>query len=449
MKAVIIAAGEGSRLHPYTDKRPKALVPLLGLALTERVILSAAEAGIKEFIMVTGYMKGAIEKAFEQGDRYGVSISYIYNPEWKRANGISVLAAEKLIGPGEKFVVLMCDHLFDPGNLSSLLEFDIQDDECVLCVDKNLSGVHDMPDATKVAVDEKGFIREIDKKLSSYNAVDCGMFLCSHSIFDALREALSEGRDALTDGVRVLAERGKMKAHDINGAFWLDVDDRESFLYAKKKLLAALPNPKEGVVSRHLNRKVSLLITKYISPTSLTPNQLSFVSFIVGLVATVLFALRHPLAAGLVTQASSILDGVDGEIARLKMKKSHFGDFADSVFDRYVDGFLILAMTYAVYLSTGSIYTWVLGWVALVGSTMSSFYKEKYKAATGESYVSQRYDGLMKFSLAGRDSRLFLIMLGGIFNRVDIVLWLIAVPSNLLALYRFFVFRRLLDRKGV
>ncbi|MFQ6063273.1 MAG: NTP transferase domain-containing protein, partial [Methanosarcinales archaeon] len=102
MKALIIAAGRGSRLRPFTEDMPKGLIPLLGLCLLERIILSVKEVGIKDFVIVTGF-KGEKIKDFLKVDSLGVRsesdyeyrIEYVDNPAWHRGNGVSVLAAEK------------------------------------------------------------------------------------------------------------------------------------------------------------------------------------------------------------------------------------------------------------------------------------------------------------------------------------------------------------------
>ncbi|KKM27582.1 hypothetical protein LCGC14_1573260, partial [marine sediment metagenome] len=84
MKALIIAAGEGSRLRNLTKDKPKPLVRLLGLSLVERVILTAKEVGIDEFIIVIGYLGERIKEKLGDGNRYGVKITYIENREWER-----------------------------------------------------------------------------------------------------------------------------------------------------------------------------------------------------------------------------------------------------------------------------------------------------------------------------------------------------------------------------
>ncbi len=109
MKALIIAAGEGSRLGNLTKDKPKPLVRLLGLSLVERVILTAKEVGIDEFIIVIGYLGQRVKEKLGDGNRYGVKIAYIENREWERGNGVSVSKAKESLK--ENFVLLMSDHL--------------------------------------------------------------------------------------------------------------------------------------------------------------------------------------------------------------------------------------------------------------------------------------------------------------------------------------------------
>ena len=85
MKTLIIAAGRGSRLDNLTKEIPKALIPLLGLSLTERVILTAKEAGIREYVIVVGYLGEKIKAVLGNGDRFRVRIDYIENGEWQKA----------------------------------------------------------------------------------------------------------------------------------------------------------------------------------------------------------------------------------------------------------------------------------------------------------------------------------------------------------------------------
>src|SRR5215207_2439019 len=109
MEAVIIAAGKGSRMSRLCS--PKPLTPLLGLRLIERILFVAKLTGIHDFKIVVGYKAAAIKEAIGDGQKYGVRIKYIENPEWEKGNGVSVLKAKNHVNGN--FLLLMSDHLFD------------------------------------------------------------------------------------------------------------------------------------------------------------------------------------------------------------------------------------------------------------------------------------------------------------------------------------------------
>ena len=235
MKAVILAAGDGSRLRPLTDEIPKPLVPLEGVPLIERIVLSAKEAGINEFLVVLGYLGDRLKEELGNGKRYGVRIEYVENEEWEKANGVSVYKAGQVLK--ENFILLMGDHIFDPRTLSIFKDFKISAEECALCVDYNIDDIFDIDDATKVEV-EDGKIRRIGKDLRRYNAMDTGMFLCSPYLFDVLEENIKKGRYSLSESIQTLADQDLMKAYDKKGSFWFDLDTTEDMERAESLLQA-------------------------------------------------------------------------------------------------------------------------------------------------------------------------------------------------------------------
>jgi NDP-sugar pyrophosphorylase family protein len=79
MKALIISAGRGNRLNELTKDTPKALIPLLGLSLIERVIFTTKEAGIREYVIVIGCLGEKIKAILGNGDRFRVKINDYYN----------------------------------------------------------------------------------------------------------------------------------------------------------------------------------------------------------------------------------------------------------------------------------------------------------------------------------------------------------------------------------
>ena len=170
MKALILAAGRGIRLGHLTKDEPKPLIQLLGLSLVERVILTAKQAGIGEFVIVIGFQGEKIKEKLGNGNKYGIKIAYVENGEWRRGNGISVLKAKELLN--EKFALMMADHIFEAKILDGLQETKLKMDECAFAVDKTPQKYIDLKEATKVKV-ENGKIVNIGKRIKEYNAIDC------------------------------------------------------------------------------------------------------------------------------------------------------------------------------------------------------------------------------------------------------------------------------------
>ena len=117
MKCLIIAAGRGKRISSRGDSKP--LVPLLGLSLIERVILTAKNAGLTDFYVVTGYNGDKVRHYLSRfSQRKNIHITHITNDEWEKENGISVLKTKNLLN--KNFILLMTDHIFDESILVKL-----------------------------------------------------------------------------------------------------------------------------------------------------------------------------------------------------------------------------------------------------------------------------------------------------------------------------------------
>jgi CDP-L-myo-inositol myo-inositolphosphotransferase len=149
--------------------------------------------------------------------------------------------------------------------------------------------------------------------------------------------------------------------------------------------------------------------------------------------------------AGLLIQISSILDGVDGEIARLKLQASPYGAYADYILDRYVDGLTVMGMVYASYALTGSFTIIIAGFMALIGLPLSSIHRAKFLAETKRNYLDKD-DGILRYLPYSRDVRLFVVFLGGILNKVELAIYFLAVIPNLVALLRLRTVKRAMEK---
>ena len=426
MNCLIIAAGRGRRFFSQTD--PKPLIRLLGLPLVERVILTANSAGLNDFFVVSGYNGERVRHALDRmASSRNVRISHLINEDWEKENGFSVLKAKTVLN--DNFILIMADHILDESILLSLKNRSIGEDEVILAVDYNIHGNKfvDPHDVTKVLV-EDGLILDIGKDIKKYNAYDTGVFLCSPAIFPAIEESVHRGVGSLSGGIRVLAQKGKAKAADIQDAFWIDVDDDMSLRKAEGQLLATLDKPSDGVISRYVNRPLSTRITKHLLKTTITPNRVSFFSFVLSMLGAVffLFAGYIPLLIGAtLAQLASVIDGCDGEIARLKSRMTEFGGWFDAVLDRYADGFLLLGLTYHVYSPNKDFPIIVIGFLAILGTFMNSYTADKY-----DQFMQRKLGRGEHYFRMGRDARMFLIFLGGLVNQPLSILVLIALFMN-------------------
>lgn len=430
MKALIIAAGNGSRMQPYTNGRHKCLTSLLGLTIIERIILSAQEAGISEFVIVTGYEGESIKTLLKDGSKYAVSISYIENIDWKKANGISVLKSKQFFT--QHFVLLMADHIFAVDTLKRIQHVQLKSNESVLAVDKNLDSVNDASDTTKVVINNNRII-SLNKKLSDYNGFDTGMFVCSPNIFIALEKSTKRQKNSLSDGMRLLIQQNLLKAFNIKGNFWADCDTYEDLKFAKNKLMKSLTKSEDGMVSRHFNRKISGFITKtFLIKTVITPNIISFAIPILAIFTFFLLAKgTYPwiFIGGLLIQFMSIIDGCDGEIARLKFLKSKWGEFFDTVIDRYIDILIVFGMIYGYWLTTHNETILFLGFFVVSSLIMDIFTSREIKVVTSKE---------IKWPILNvkRDTRLLIFSLGAITNQVFITMIIILLILNFRIIYR-------------
>ena len=407
--AVILAAGEGHRLNGLNGGSPKPLTPVLGLTLLERVILSCKEVGVLEFYVVIGYRSRIIVpylKALEQ--RLSVLIQPVENPNWREGNGSAAPYINR------SFFLLMCDHLFDPAILRLLLVAGINTTDCLLAVDRHSERVFDLDDATKVELD-RDVITGIGKEKTSFDAVDTGLFLCQPSLFDALEVARNRGQHFLSAGLVELIRSREFRAVTIGERFWFDVDTPKSLGRAKRALLQSLSKPDEdGFVARYLNRPASRRISEILVRTPISPNGISLLSFAVGIIGAIMFCpggYIWTILAGLVIQLSSIVDGCDGEVARLRFQSSKFGGWFDTILDRYADTAIVAGVSFGYWHAHPHAAVWLGAIFALTGFIMASYVKKEFVIR----YQSKPPGGLFG-KLIKRDLRIIAIMLGAIVN---------------------------------
>lgn len=224
MDALIIAAGYGSRLRALAESKP--LVAVCGIPLIELGIRQAARAGAEKVVVVTGHEAERLETFLaDLSNRSGITIEPARVSDWSVPNGHSVIAGAARI-QGD-YLLMMADHIFEASILSRLAQEGSPERGVTLAIDRRLDNpLVDPDDATWVRSDADGLIRAIGKKIEPYDAVDCGAFLATPELAEAIAAAIRDGAaGGLSEGMQRLADTGRAATMDIGISWWLDVDE--------------------------------------------------------------------------------------------------------------------------------------------------------------------------------------------------------------------------------
>ncbi len=221
-RAVILAAGLGSRLRNGENPLPKPLRPVAGVPLLVRVLRTLQSEGIREAVIVVGHQGDRIRAAIRAEPSLGLEVTFVDNPRFEAKNGVSLLQAASYID--RDCLLSMADHLYSPEVVRRLAQAEMPEGACALAVDSDIERCFDVDDATKVRV-EGGRITDIGKELPDYDVLDTGVFRVGPALIEELaRLDALDGDCSLSDGVRALARRGAFHAVDVGDARWIDVD---------------------------------------------------------------------------------------------------------------------------------------------------------------------------------------------------------------------------------
>ena len=238
-EAVILMAGEGSRLRGSDKTFLKPFVPVLSRPLISYTLDALVRAEIKTVNFVVGYESKRMAAQVKQLIPSGLSTSFIENRDWQKQNGISLLAAAEHVGA--RFLLTMSDHIFDRAIIGRLLD-SFDPGFLNIAVDRKLGSIFDLEDAMKIRTRGDRVI-DIGKNLQGYDAIDTGLFVCPLEIFDYLERAKSDSSRndcSLADGVRLMAGDNKVRAIDIGDGWWQDVDTPQMLRCAERQMAEAI-----------------------------------------------------------------------------------------------------------------------------------------------------------------------------------------------------------------
>ena len=426
--ALILAAGYGTRLRPHSRDRPKCLMEIEpGVTLLEYQLKQLREAGISNVFVVT---RPELAKRFE---KY-VDSSHIIRVKVSKREGnlVTLVKAWEQLNRESRddLLVIMSDHLFERSLLNRLLQ--ARNGRLLLCVDREPRGSI-VEEGLKVAMDGTALIAA-SKETAPIQGIDTGLFFIPKELLGLAERLVESGRGALADLVNEASKLGKVGCVNVTGSLWLDVDSSRDLYMARKmypKILARdLVDEGDGPISRHLNRKLSTPISLFLYQhrIQVNPNLLTLSAACLGVLAS-LSLFWNPLVGVCLILLTSIMDGLDGEVARLFGRTSRFGAALDNLCDRVVDALLISVACLWVYqagmLSAQPLL--LLAVFTIMGSSMVSYLSNWL--GWGEEVCRLRNS----FPPATRDVRLFALAVGFAFEHPEMALLYILVSSWIFA----------------
>lgn len=255
MKAVILAAGKGTRLEPLIDDAPKCMLPLAGRPILEYVIKAAGKAGVREVVLVVGYKEEKAREYFGSGSDFGVKIEYI-----SQKQQLGTAHAIGMVELNEDFLVLNGDTLVSSECIDSVLSAH-SDSAATL-------GLKEVEEPSNYGVVrlENNRIIEIVEKPKKYvsNLANAGIYVFSPKIFGAIRKTKKSerGEYEITSSIGILIDAGEVvKGVKIKG-LWSDIGNPWNYLDSNQEMLGRMEERIWGEIEEFVKRRGKLYLGK-------------------------------------------------------------------------------------------------------------------------------------------------------------------------------------------
>jgi dTDP-glucose pyrophosphorylase len=234
-KAVMLAAGRGTRMRELTADLPKPMIEVRGKPVLQHILEGLRDAAVRDFLIVVGYHADAVQNFFGDGSRYNVAIQYATQAVQDGTGRVVDLARD--FAGDSPFVLSYGDILLDPTNYKHVVDLP-HNVEAIVTVTHG----EDVSKGGAVYLNEQMEVIDIREKAQPselatqwYNA---GIYVFRPSIFEftANLQPSPRGEYELTDAIRALAQSGKkVRALELTGK-WADVRDPEILAQLNQEL---------------------------------------------------------------------------------------------------------------------------------------------------------------------------------------------------------------------
>jgi len=250
MKCVVLAAGEGKRMHPLTYTRPKVMLPIANKPILEWNLINAIAAGIKEFIFVVGYKSEMVRDYFENGEKWNINIEYI--------NQGKALGTAHAISMVENFaddcIVLCGDTIFGEGDIKSIVKKETS------------MGILEVKHPEEYGIVEtkgKHVLKIYEKTEQPFsNIINAGIYHFNGKIFEYIKKTKKSvrGEYEITDSINMLLKKDTMEGIFLKE--WRDVVYPWHLLDANEDMLKKTDKNMKGIVKKNTMIKGNVSIGK-------------------------------------------------------------------------------------------------------------------------------------------------------------------------------------------
>ena len=260
-KAVILAAGDSTRMLPLSANQPKHLLPVAGKPLIFHTLEALQDAGITEVLIIYGYHKEKLNQAIESQDWGKLTVSYVHQEERKGTAHAAGYAREFV---GEDSSILMNgDIMLGPGSFEGLISYH---EKGGYDLTLSVRPVDDPSAYGVVAVEEGKAVKLIEKPTMDQmvsNLVNAGLYIVSKSLMDAIdkTKASPRGEFEITESIGMLIEKGNVGGYSLP-SWWLDIGRPWDLLEANKMILSQTRTKIEGIVEDGAVIKGEIIVQK-------------------------------------------------------------------------------------------------------------------------------------------------------------------------------------------
>ena len=246
-KAVIMAAGDSTRMLPLSANRPKHLLPIAGKPLIFHTLEALQKAGITEALVIYGYHKEELSEAIEPRDWKGLTVSFVYQEE-RRGTAHAAGHAREFIGD-DSAILMNGDIMLGPDSFEGLMLYHQRGG---FDLTLSVKSIEDPSAYGVVAVENGKAVRLIEKPTKDEmvsDLVNAGLYVVNKSLMDAIAETKPSPRGELeiTDSIAMLIERGNVGAYTLP-SWWLDIGKPWDLLEANKVILSQMHGKIDGTV---------------------------------------------------------------------------------------------------------------------------------------------------------------------------------------------------------